>query len=120
MLHSPLQMTVFDPVDATDEEVEAYHRLANHIRRERWPEDRPKELEETAARLRKPPAFVVPQFWAVWQPQATELAAVGELYTYDVEHNQHVADFYIAVAPEVRRQGIARGLLRAIVAEAQA
>lgn len=115
-----LQMTVFNPVDATDQEIEAYHRLVNRIRRERWPEDRPKDLEETTARLRKMPAFMEPQFWAVWQANGVELAGVGEFYTYDFEDNQHVADFYIAVVPEMRRQGIARGLLRAIVAEAQA
>lgn len=120
MLRSPLHITTFRPVEATDREVEAYHRLANRIGRERWPEDRPKELEETAARLRQIPSFIEPQCWAVWQPDGVELAALGEIYTYAVEDNQHLADFSIAVVPEMRQHGIATRLLRSLVTEAQA
>ncbi len=109
-----IEIKVFDPQKASESEFAALNTFNNRIRAEGWPEDPPKEVEETIRGLRSIPPFWEMSLWAVWR--ADEIVATGEVDIHRTEDNRHLAWFEIAVLPELRRRGIAKRLLK-LVAE---
>jgi GNAT superfamily N-acetyltransferase len=50
--------------------------------------------------------------WAIWRADAAEIVATTAFWTYPhFKDNQHLAQFSIAVRPDMRRQGLAKLLL---------
>ncbi|MCI2431569.1 GNAT family N-acetyltransferase [Candidatus Acetothermia bacterium] len=108
---------VFDPHKAGASEFEAWNKFSNQMKREMWPEDPPTELEEEMRDLRSIPPFWEVRFWAVWCDN--KIVAIGEVELSRTGDNQHLAWFEIQVPPEMRRQGVAKRLLKPITEVAQ-
>jgi len=111
MFYDTLHTRVFDVKKASASELAALHVFLNRIMAEQWPDDLPPSLDETVRRLRSVPPFVDLCTWAVWSADESKIVARAEIVTLDVGTNEHLAHFDIAVLPELRRQGIAKGLL---------
>lgn len=118
MTKQPVEIRAFDVNMASAEELAAVHRLANRLRVEMWPEDPPRGFEEWVRQLRTVPPFVLLRQWVAWH--RGEAVARAILTTYDTPHNRHIADADIGVAPEWRRQGIAKRFLAHLVEAAEA
>jgi mycothiol synthase len=103
-----------DPEQMTHEQWSALTVFNNRMRAEMWPDDPPQSVEETITRLRSVPPFVNVCRWRVSAIDKDRVIAKGHIVTYATEDNQHVADYNISVLPELRRQGIAKRLLRRI------
>jgi mycothiol synthase len=95
------------------------NRHHNAIRSERLPEDPPIPLEESIQGWRNNPEYEEISLWVARNPDQTRVLASGEVHTWKVEDNRHLAWFEIAVEPEYRRQGIAKRLLGLITNEVQ-
>ncbi|MBI3459946.1 GNAT family N-acetyltransferase [Candidatus Acetothermia bacterium] len=112
MLNTAVKIKTFDRLKASESEYVAWNNFTNRIQAEQWPEDPPVKLEQTVRNLRFIPPFRDMTFWAVWSgDQIVARASIGIMRTED---NQHLADFYIAVLPEMRCQGIAKHLLHEV------
>jgi GNAT superfamily N-acetyltransferase len=106
-----------DPQTATDAEWRALNTLNNILEAEFFPEDPPQKLETTMSHVRDIPAYVDARRWHAWQ--GDELVGRGLFSIWSPNDNRHLADFWIGVRPDMRRQGIARRLLAPIVAAAE-
>jgi len=111
------QIHPFNVKEASQAEYAALNRHANHLRRERQPDDPPVPLEESIQGLKNIPPFVDIKMWCAWDASQTEIIALGNVELMHREENQHLAGFDITVQPEYRRQGLGRQLL-ALVTEA--
>jgi GNAT superfamily N-acetyltransferase len=109
----------FQLLTASDAELRAFHTFRERIHHEFWPEDQPAPLENTLGWLLNKPDILEMAYWMVWNEDHSEIIAVGEIETWRVEENQHLAQFGVDVLPEYRRQGIGDRLLTEIVAEAR-
>jgi GNAT superfamily N-acetyltransferase len=114
-----VEITPFDPRDATDEEYAAANDFGNRMNAERMPDDPPTPLEEQVARWRTIPAYVNVHSWHVRPIGSGEIVASGSVFCARMGQNEHIAQFGISVAPERRRQGIATALLARIADAAQ-
>jgi GNAT superfamily N-acetyltransferase len=112
-----LETKVFDPKTAGESEFVALNAFGNVMWIESMPDDPPRTLDETMRGLRSIPPFVGFWMWAVWR--GGEIVATANTSVLRADHNQHVADFGISVHPELRRRGIAKGLLKNVVDVAQ-
>jgi GNAT superfamily N-acetyltransferase len=106
-----------DPQTATDAEWRALNALNNILEAEFFPEDPPQKLETTMSHVRDIPAYVDARRWHAWQ--GDELVGRGVFSIWSPNDNRHLADFWVGVRPDMRRQGIARRLLAPIVAAAE-
>lgn len=104
---------------ASPAEYAALNRHNNRLRLESLPDDPPVSVEQTISQLQNMPSYAEMHFWAVWNPDQTEILGRGFLLIYRVEENQHLAHFNVSVLPEYRRQGIGREILRPIIDLAQ-
>jgi len=118
MTKKPVEIRAFNVTTASAEEVSAVHGLSNRLRAEMWPEDPPRGFEEWVRQLRTVPPFVLLRQWVTWH--GGEAVGRAILTAYDTPHNRHIADAEIGVAPEWRRQGIAKRSLPYIVEAAEA
>lgn len=109
----------FDPKNASDTELRAFHALSSRLHAESWPEDNPLPLEDTLSWLRNIPEMIDVRGWAVWDDAGERIIARADFETWRTEENQHLAEFHIGILPEFRRQGIASDLLTLIVEEAR-
>lgn len=105
----------FDTKGASQAEYAALNRHINHIRRERLPDDPPITLEERIQELQNIPPFADLKIWCAWDGGHSEIIAQSNLVLVHLEDNRHMAQFDIAVQPQVRRQGLARQLLARVV-----
>jgi len=113
MTKLPVEIRAFDVNTASAEELSAVHALSNRLHAEMWPEDPPRGFEEWVRRLQTVPPFVLLRQWVAWNGKYAVGRAI--LTAHDTPHNRHIADADIEVAPERRRQGIARRLLPYVV-----
>ncbi|MFQ5592604.1 MAG: GNAT family N-acetyltransferase [Anaerolineae bacterium] len=111
MFDNVLHTRGFDPEQASASELAALHVFLNRISAEQWPDDPPRSLDETVRRLRSVPPFIDWRMWVVWSADERKILAQAQVMTWNVGSNEHLADFYVAVLPEMRRRGIAKGLL---------
>ncbi|HMA37430.1 MAG TPA: GNAT family N-acetyltransferase, partial [Chloroflexia bacterium] len=120
MLATEAPLAVFDLQQAGEAQWQALNSFQNRLQAEQWPEDSPRPLTMTIAEFRDRPACLDHQMWVIWDRTGTQIRAAGSLEVFNGSHNQHLAEFWIQVLPEARRQGYARQLLRPIVAGARA
>lgn len=119
MFDSRLRTRVFDPKDARASELAALHVFLNRIGAEQWPDDPPQSLDMAVRRLRAVPPFIDRRMWVVWGADDRTIVAQAQVMTWNVGSNEHLADFYVAVLPEMRRRGIAKDLLGLVSLAAQ-
>ena len=106
-----MQITPFDPRNATDREYAAAAVFWNTMRAEFVPDDPPIPLEERVQGWRNIPSFVRVWSWSAWDDESKAIIAAASVNFLDKEENRHLARFDIAVLPQFRRQGLARRLL---------
>ena len=111
MMHEGVIIKVLDPHHVDEPEKLALNMFDNRMRHEQWPEDPPLGPEETLARWRFVPHYHDIHQWAAWTVDATQAVARAAIGIGRSGDNLHMADFEIAVVPEMRRRGIARRLL---------
>ncbi len=116
-MRTAFDIRVLDRQNATEGEFASINRYANQIRAEAWPDDPPRTLEETIRELQSIPPFVDVSIWAVWDKD--EIIASGNVAVLRTEENKHLAQFDISVLPPMRRQGIAKRLLKLVADVAQ-
>ena len=109
-----------EPVDlatADDDLLREVMALMNAISSERVPEDPPLSFEAFASRVRNRPSMVVIRDWLA-RSEEGDLVARGFVVRFEASTNQHLREASIDVLPAHRRRGIAKQLLRVIVAGA--
>jgi GNAT superfamily N-acetyltransferase len=116
MSTSPIIIRPFDLVNATEREYRAMNAFQNRMRAEVLPDDPPIPLNEEIQGWRNIPDEVKVWVWGVWQDDET-IVASADMWISCVD-NLHLAGFDVKVAPERRRQGLARQLLPLIIARA--
>ncbi|MFZ4662604.1 MAG: GNAT family N-acetyltransferase [Caldilineaceae bacterium] len=116
MSTSPIIIRPFDLVNATEREYRAMNAFQNRMRAEVLPDDPPIPLSEEIQGWRNIPDEVKVWVWGVWQDDET-IVASADMWISCVD-NLHLAGFDVKVAPERRRQGLARQLLPLIIARA--
>ncbi len=110
-----------DPHAITEDQIAAVHVLMSRSEAERFPNDPPRPLEQTAALFRNIPPFFDLRIWAAGTEDRSTLLGYGILVMPRTEENQHAAQIEMEVLPEARRHGLAKRLLIPIVdAAAQA
>lgn len=109
-----------EPVDlatAADDLLREVVALTNAMAHERAPEDPPLSFDAFASRVRNRPSMVVIRDWLTRSADG-ELVGRGLVARFEADTNQHLRDAGIDVFPAHRRKGIAKQLLREIVAGA--
>src|SRR3972149_780491 len=109
-----IQIHPFDGKAASQTKYAALNRHTNRMRLERLPDDPPIPLEETIQNLKNIPPFVDLKLWTAWNPDQSEILALGNVVMFRMEENKHLAQCEITVQPEYRRQGLGRQLLSLI------
>ena len=110
----PVDIKAWDFKHGTEEEVAAFNRCSNQMRAERWPDDPPIPVEQTAQGLKHFPDHLEMTLWTGWVEGASRIGAYG-LIQYSLQDNLHMAQFGINVLPEFRRQSLGSELLSRIV-----
>ncbi len=111
MSTTSIQILPFDRKSASPSEYAAMNECLNKIRRERLPDDPPVPLEQFIQNLQSIPSFADLTLWAAWDPDRSEILAMGNAVIMHMEENKHMAQFEINVLPEYRRQGLGRQFL---------
>jgi mycothiol synthase len=111
MKHEGVIIKVLDPHHLDESEKLALNMFGNRMHREQWPEDPPLGPEGTLARWRFVPKHYDIHQWAAWTVGDTQVVARAAICIDRSGDNRHMADFEIAVVPEMRRRGIAKRLL---------
>lgn len=119
MNNTSIQIKPFMLRAATQAEYYAQNAFDNHMRAEALPDDPPIPDQEAIQAWQNIPPFVDIQQWSAWNADRSNVVASAWVAVLRMDTNQHVAQFRIEVAPEIRRQGIARRLLALVVAVAQ-
>ena len=114
----PVDINMWDFKQGTEEEVAAFNRCSNEMRKERWPDDPPIPLEQTAQGLKHFPDHLEMTLWTGWAEDFSQIRAYG-LIQYSFQDNLHMAQFGISVLPELRRQGLGSEFLSRIVEAAR-
>jgi len=108
-----------DPHRLSQPEKTALNVFDNRMRQEQWPEDPPRNIEETLGPWRFVPEYLDLHQRVAWAGQGSSVVGRGYIHIGRYLENPHMADFDIYVVPAMRRQGIARALLREIAEVAQ-
>ena len=116
MSTSPITIRPFDFVNATETEYRAMNTFENHMRAEKEPDDPPIPLSESIQGWRNMPDGEKVWAWTIWQDDET-IVASAHIWINCVD-NLHLAALELEVAPERRRQGLARQLLPLITERA--
>ena len=122
----------FDCAGAKDIEYEEVNRLINLARAETLPGDPSIPLAETKAFFQNIPTLHCVKAWAGWIPEnQTGIPSVHETIVHetitsrasawfsDTDKNTQSIEFTVYVAPEHRRRGLGRELLKRVVGEAR-
>ncbi|MBV7339017.1 GNAT family N-acetyltransferase [Chloroflexi bacterium TSY] len=108
-----LEIRLFEPAQATQNDWVALTKLFNIRRKEAWPDDPPRPVESTIKNMSNIPEFVHFTFWWIWD--GDKPIAYAEAGAEIGESNQHLGWFGIYVHPAYRGKKIAGQLLRLIV-----
>lgn len=119
MNNSLIQIKPFALRAATQTEYYAQNAFDNRMRAEALPDDPPIPEQEAIQCWQNTPPFVDIRQWSGWNVDRSTVVASAWVAVLRMENNQHLAQFRIDVAPEMRLQGIARQLLALVVAVAQ-
>ncbi|MBI1779493.1 MAG: GNAT family N-acetyltransferase [Proteobacteria bacterium] len=107
---------IVDLATAGDGELARLYRLTSAIARELAPDDPPIALQASMAAWRHRNPFLRRRDWIV-RDTSSRIIAHG-LATYWLgQSNRHLAQAFIAVAPEQRRRGLGRSLLARLLAD---
>jgi GNAT superfamily N-acetyltransferase len=117
MSSATVHLKTFDRLQAAESEYAALNAFENRLRAEAWPEDPPLPLEQTIRELRSVPPFVAVWMWTAWSQH--QIVGLGQIEVMRTEDNQHLAEFHIAVVPEMRQRGIGKRFLPLITETAQ-
>lgn len=104
---------------SSDADYACLSEFKNILRHEFLPEDPPIACRENVERWQALPSYVEEAAWAAWDEPHRRIVAFGEADVYHTGDNEHEIDFRVEVLPEVRRQGLARQMLRLIVEQAR-
>ena len=115
-----MRILPFDPTTASGHEWEAVLVLERQNAAEFNPDDTPLVLEQLRARWLNEPSFTQTWRWLAWDDAGETVWARAFLRSYTTAENQHLADMWVYVAPERRRQGLGGAMLPPIVDGAQA
>lgn len=110
-----------EPIDITsapEADLRAVHALEQVALEERYPNDPPYPFEEYLADVRYEPDFVRNLYW-VARTGDGEIVGSSSLRLRDKQENRNKARCYVTVHPSARRRGVARDLLRPVVAAAR-
>jgi GNAT superfamily N-acetyltransferase len=113
-----LSVEAFDRNTTDDDLLRALYRFQTQMETERSPDDPRTPYEQMITGLRNVPPFVTLWGWIVRQPDG-EIVADGDIGILNTPENQHLGQFGIGVLPALRRRGIARRLLREVIAVAE-
>jgi GNAT superfamily N-acetyltransferase len=119
MNNSLIQIRPFALRSASQADYYAQNAFDNLMRAEALPDDPPIPDQEAIQSWQNIPPFVDIQQWSAWDGDRSTIVASAWVAVLRMENNQHLAQFRIEVAPEARRQGLARRLLALVVAVAQ-
>jgi mycothiol synthase len=100
-----------DPHAITENQIAAVHVLMSRSEAERFPNDPPRPLEQTAAVFRTIPPFFDLRLWTAWDGDRAMLLSFAVLVMPRTEENQHAAQIELDVVPEARRQGLGKRML---------
>jgi mycothiol synthase len=106
-----------DLATADDDLIREVAALTNVISSERVPEDPPLSFDSFASRVRNRPSMVVIRDWLARSAEG-EVVGRGYVVRFEADTNQHLREAGIDVLPAHRRKGVAKQLLREIVAGA--
>jgi mycothiol synthase len=112
-------ITLIDFKNSTPDEYQRYNEFENKIRKEYWPDDPPRPLDEFIQFIQNIPNYMEVIAWAAWNPQKTDVIALAEAEMFRSGENDHILFFTIEVLPELRQQGMGRRLLKTLVEAAQ-
>ena len=115
-----MRILPFDPITASAHEWEAAFALERQNAAEFNPDDTPLTLEQLRDRWLNEPSFTRIQRWLAWDDGGETVWARALLRHHTTAENQHLADMWVYVAPEWRRQGLGGAMLQPIVDGAQA
>lgn len=115
MFEEKFNIIDFDPQKATEEEFIELTEFYKIVRKDMWPEDTPKSLEQIKNRVMNHVDFVDITYWHVREKESNHLIGYGSAEVANREDNQHMMQFMIIVKPEYKRQGIATKLLKRIL-----
>jgi GNAT superfamily N-acetyltransferase len=115
-----LRMQKFEPATASEAELRAAHVFLVRTSAELWPLGPHETFEEFLNGLRTRPPSEEYHKWYVTPKDASEPVAGANLFIWYGEANQHIANFWVRVLPEYRRQGIATRLLQPVAETARA
>jgi mycothiol synthase len=109
----------FDPKRATNDELQAAHRLSVRIRNERYPRDRPTTFEQFLSDVTSvSPSFRV-SLWRALNDQGNEMIGQLRIVTSQTDDNANLAMIEFAVLPEWRRQGVGTRLFATATQDAK-
>lgn len=106
----PIQIRVFDPQTASEQEFAAYNTLHNRLRAEVWPEDPPIGVEERIRNLRTEMPYEEPHRWIACDGEDAFVGS-GSVHLRVEGDNQHAVWFDAGVQPDHRRLGIGSAIL---------
>jgi GNAT superfamily N-acetyltransferase len=104
-----LTVNIRDLDEPTARQINAFW---NRIRKERLPDDPPIPFEEDWQGWQNFPDFEELNLAILFRPDGEEVIATAECFNWLTEDNQHLLFFEINVAPEHRRQGLGKRMLR--------
>lgn len=105
-----LHVRPFEVNAATDDDWAAINALFNRHRQETDPDDPPIPLKDTVNSLRNIPPIATVQWASIWRQR--DLVALASAAILNTDHNQHILEFELYVAPEERRRQLGSELLR--------
>src|SRR4051794_4045435 len=96
-LPGDLPIQVFDPPTASEADWTALHRFMVPIEVESDPAGEPPTLNQIKGWMLHPPPADEPLTWVVRDASGQAIVARGQMETWNVEDNRHLASFHIAV-----------------------
>lgn len=111
-----LSIDDLDPQSGSDEDLAALHELFAISELEDYPDDPPTPLAEAVGNWRNRSSFRKVRIWRA--RDGDRVVGLGELSLKYIEQNRHHAYVWVAIRPEWRRKGLAKRLLRPVVAAA--
>lgn len=114
MIKDQIIIKDLDPHRLSPPEKTALNAFDNLMHQEQWPEDPPRSIAETLGPWRFVPEYLDLHQRVAWADHGTRVVGRGYIHIGRYLENPHMADFDIYILPAMRRQGIARALLKDI------